>query len=177
MKHSFRCRFSVFAMVVAAFLVTSAHSLAAESIPDKLVVLTFDDSASSHYTVAAPLLKDYGFGATFFITEGFDFKTNKKDYMTWKQIAELHRMGFEIGNHTRDHVGINDKAVPRLQEQLDGIATQCKAHGIPRAGHVRVACERHVIESVSGVAKERDQVCSPRRRAGVSLRTRSGIRV
>ncbi|WLD10050.1 polysaccharide deacetylase family protein [Planctellipticum variicoloris] len=100
-------------------------------IPDRLVVLTFDDSARSHYTVVRPLLKEYGFGATFFITEGFDFKTNKKDYMTWEQIRELHEDGFEIGNHTRDHLGITEKTVGQLPEQLDGIAEQCKAHGIP----------------------------------------------
>lgn len=100
-------------------------------IPDRLVVLTFDDSARSHYTVVRPLLKEYGFGATFFITEGFDFKTNKKDYMTWEQIRELHEDGFEIGNHTRDHLGITEKTVGRLPEQLDGIAEQCKSHGIP----------------------------------------------
>lgn len=102
-----------------------------KSIPDRLVVLTFDDSARSHYTVVRPLLKEYGFGATFFITEGFDFKTNKKDYLTWEQIKELHDDGFEIGNHTRDHLGITEKTVGRLPEQLDGIAEQCKAHGIP----------------------------------------------
>ncbi|MCA9063230.1 MAG: polysaccharide deacetylase family protein [Planctomycetaceae bacterium] len=101
------------------------------AIPDKLVVLTFDDSAKSHYTVARPLLKEYGFGATFFITEGFDFKENKKDYMTWDEIRELHEDGFEIGNHTRDHLGITDKTVGRLDEQLTGIAAQCRAHGIP----------------------------------------------
>ena len=60
-----------------------------EPIPDKLVVLTFDDSAKSHYTTVRPILKRYGFGATFFITEGFDFPTNKTDYMTWEEIAEL----------------------------------------------------------------------------------------
>lgn len=102
-----------------------------KSIPDRLVVLTFDDSARSHYTVVRPLLKEYGFGATFFITEGFDFKTNKKDYLTWEQIKGLHEDGFEIGNHTRDHLGITEKTVGRLPEQLDGIAEQCKAHGIP----------------------------------------------
>jgi peptidoglycan/xylan/chitin deacetylase (PgdA/CDA1 family) len=100
-------------------------------IPDRLVVLTFDDSAKSHYTVVRPLLKEYGFGATFFITEGFDFKENKQDYMTWQQIRELHEDGFEIGNHTRDHLGITDKTVDRLEEQLLGITRQCERHGIP----------------------------------------------
>ena len=36
--------------------------------PEKVVVLTFDDAAKSHRTVVAPLLRQLGFGATFFIT-------------------------------------------------------------------------------------------------------------
>ena len=102
-----------------------------KAIPDRLVVFTFDDSALTHYTVVRPLLLQHGFGATFFITEGFDFKDNKKDYMTWEQIKQLHSDGFEIGNHTRDHLGITDKTVGQLPEQLRGIADQCVAHGIP----------------------------------------------
>lgn len=109
------------------------HPVAAlEPIPDKLVVLTFDDSVRSHYTVVRPILLDYGFGATFFITEGFDFKTNKQDYMTWEQIAELHRDGFEIGNHSRDHLGMTETTAPEYDEQLEAINRQCKTHGIPR---------------------------------------------
>ena len=110
---------------------SSANHAVRKAIPDRVVVLTFDDSAKSHYTIARPLLMEYGFGATFFITEGFDFKDNKKDYMTWEQIRELHQSGFEIGNHTRDHLGITEQTVDRLAEQLDGIMTQCEAHGIP----------------------------------------------
>jgi peptidoglycan/xylan/chitin deacetylase (PgdA/CDA1 family) len=102
-----------------------------EPIPDKLVVLTFDDSKASHYTVVRPLLKKYGFGATFFITEGFMFPTNKKDYLTWDQIAELHRDGFEIGNHTRDHKGVSKLNLAGLREQIEAINAQCAAHGIP----------------------------------------------
>ncbi len=107
----------------------SAHAL--EPIPDKLVVLTFDDSVKSHFTVVRPILKDYGFGATFFITEGFTFKTNKDDYMTWEQIAELHRDGFEIGNHTRDHMGVTAKSLDKVVEQVEAINARCKEHGIP----------------------------------------------
>lgn len=105
---------------------------ALEPIPDKLVVLTFDDSVASHYSVVRPLLKQYGFSATFFITEGFSFRTNKKDYMTWEQIAELHREGFEIGNHTRDHMGVSAGNLNRLTEQIEAINARCAEHGIPR---------------------------------------------
>jgi len=105
---------------------------AVRDVPDKLVVLTFDDSVASHYSVVRPLLKQFGFSATFFITEGFSFRTNKQDYMTWDQIAELHRDGFEIGNHTRDHMGVNGRNLDRLTEQLEAINAQCLEHGIPR---------------------------------------------
>jgi peptidoglycan-N-acetylglucosamine deacetylase len=106
------------------------HAL--EALPDKLVVLTFDDSKASHYSVVRPLLKRYGFGATFFITEGFSFRTNKQDYMTWEKIAELHQDGFEIGNHTRDHLGVSTATLGRLREQMEAINARCAEHGIPR---------------------------------------------
>ncbi len=108
-----------------------ATAIASEPIPDKLVVLTFDDASKSHFTVARPLLKKYKFGATFFVTEGFDMTTNKRDYMTWDEIARLHKDGFEIGNHTRDHLGVTDKNVGDLAEQVRAINERCKEYGIP----------------------------------------------
>jgi len=122
-------RWCASAIAVGLSIVTGVAGLAA--IPDKLVVLTFDDSKASHYTVVRPLLKKYGFGATFFITEGFTFETNKDDYLTWEQIAELHRDGFEIGNHTRDHMALTKANLPKLKEQVEAINRQCAAHGIP----------------------------------------------
>ncbi len=111
---------------------------ARQPIPDKLVVLTFDDSVKSHYTVVRPLLRKYKFGATFFITEGFEFKTNKQHYMSWSEIARLYQDGFEIGNHTRDHMGLDAKHPENLKKQLavypaqlGAINERCKEYGIP----------------------------------------------
>jgi peptidoglycan/xylan/chitin deacetylase (PgdA/CDA1 family) len=118
-------------LAVFAVLLFGSPAFPLEPIPDRLVVLTFDDAAKSHYTVARPILTKYKFGATFFVTEGFDFPTNKKDYMTWGEIAQLHKDGFEIGNHTRDHQGVTDKTLADLPAQLRGISAQCKEHGIP----------------------------------------------
>ncbi|HRI16849.1 MAG TPA: CehA/McbA family metallohydrolase [Verrucomicrobiota bacterium] len=105
---------------------------AAEPIPDRLVVLTFDDSVASQFSVVRPLLKRYGFGATFFITEGFSFPTNKVDYLTWDQIRQLHDDGFEIGNHTRDHLAVSVGTLGQLKEQVEAINTRCSENGIPK---------------------------------------------
>ena len=129
MPDTFRLPFGVSLLLV---IVASSTLPAQQAVPDKLVVLTFDDSSRSHYDVARPILKKYGFSATFFITEGFNFATNKKDYMTWEQISQLHKDGFEIGNHTRDHLGLNEENIDQLEEQLAGINLKCEEHGIPR---------------------------------------------
>ncbi len=101
-------------------------------IPDKLVVLTFDDSVKSHATFVAPLLKKYGFGATFYITEGFEFATNKKSYMTWEEIVQLHKDGFEIGNHTHDHKPVNKQDIEHLKTQLLMLDRRCEEYEVPK---------------------------------------------
>jgi peptidoglycan/xylan/chitin deacetylase (PgdA/CDA1 family) len=120
------------AATLAALLALAWPALALEPIPDRLVVLTFDDASKSHYTVARPVLLKHKFGATFFVTEGWDFATNKRDYLSWEEIAQLHRDGFEIGNHTFDHQAVTSKTLRDLPAQLRGIDARCKKHGIPR---------------------------------------------
>jgi len=108
-----------------------SHATLKLPIPDKLVVLTFDDSVKSHFTVVRSILLKHKFGATFFITEGFEFKTNKQHYMTWDEIAHLNADGFEIGNHTRDHMGVSAKSLDKLVEQIEAINVRCREFGIP----------------------------------------------
>jgi len=72
-------------------------------IPDKLVVLTFDDGPVSGYTVVAPILKSFGFGGSFYVCDFDSFKTRKDWYLTWRQMKALADDGFEIGNHSVGH--------------------------------------------------------------------------
>lgn len=112
-------------------LAISAIGLPREPIPDRLVVLTFDDASKSHFTVARPILKKHRFGATFFVTEGWDFATNKRDYMSWEEIAHLHEDGFEIGNHTIDHGNLAQKSPEELTRVIKAINDRCQEHGVP----------------------------------------------
>jgi peptidoglycan/xylan/chitin deacetylase (PgdA/CDA1 family) len=68
------------------------YGIIKKPIPDKTVVLTFDDACRSHATFVAPLLKEYGFGGSFYITTAFGFKTRKDWYMTWEQIKAINFM-------------------------------------------------------------------------------------
>lgn len=101
-------------------------------VPDGLVVLTFDDSVASHATFVAPLLKKHGFGATFYITEGFEFLQDKEHYLTWGQIKALHSDGFEVGNHTRAHKSVASQKPAEIAADLEHIEKRCAEHGLPR---------------------------------------------
>ena len=72
-------------LYLAFFLIGTSVS-ALEPIPDKLVVLGFDDCNKSDRNFVAGVLKKYGFGATFYVTEGLGFLGNKRHYVTWKEI-------------------------------------------------------------------------------------------
>jgi autotransporter-associated beta strand protein len=74
-------------------------------IPDKLIVLTFDDGCASGYSVIAPILKPLGFGGTFYVCDFDSFKTRKDWYLTYRQMQAMAADGFEIGNHTVGHFG------------------------------------------------------------------------
>lgn len=101
-----------------------------QPIPDKLVVLTFDDATASQYSFVAPLLKQYGFNATFFICE---FPPNFEDsskYMNWRQISDLDKMGFEVANHTRTHPSVNKLTPEQFIDQLGYIENKCDSMNI-----------------------------------------------
>ncbi len=96
-------------------LLTGAASGNPQPVPDKLVVLTFDDAVKSHRTVVAPLLKELGFNATFFVTH--KWMADRTNFMTWEEIGEIHQMGFEIGNHSWTH---SDFSQPKNAARLAG---------------------------------------------------------
>lgn len=102
-----------------------------KKIPNKLVVLSFDDATLSQYSIVAPLLKQYGFTATFFVCE---FPSNFKEslYMNWQQIKELDNMGFEIGNHTRNHAHVNKLSKDKFIEELHYIEAKCDSLDIAK---------------------------------------------
>ncbi len=100
-------------------------------IPDKTVVLTFDDASRSHLVYVAPLLKRYGFGATFFVTA--TWMRDQTLFLNWKEIAELYRMGFEIGNHSYSHPGCHrSDAAEFMPAEIRKVEEALARVGVPK---------------------------------------------
>ena len=101
-----------------------------QPIPNKTVVLTFDDGVASHYSYVAPLLLEYGFGGTFFVCE---FPPNFSDstlYMNWRQIQQLDKMGFEVANHTQHHAPVGKLSEEEILQEINYIEEKCDSLGI-----------------------------------------------
>lgn len=65
-------------------------------IPEKSVVITIDDGYRSLYRIAYPILKEYGFKATVFIST--DLMKKSKNRVTWGQLKKIKANGFEVGS-------------------------------------------------------------------------------
>ncbi len=48
-----------------------AHCVSGEAFPPRSFAVTFDDGFENNYSIAAPILSDFGVPATFFVTSGF----------------------------------------------------------------------------------------------------------
>ena len=101
-------------------------------IPDKLVVLTHDDRSNSWIRFVAPLLKEYGFNATFYVTEGLGYQQNEDYWITWDELKQIHDMGFEIGNHTATHAHMPWLTKEENMAELESLELACEEHGIPK---------------------------------------------
>ena len=120
------------ALLLLQVLFAATHAQPLKSIPDKTVVLTFDDGVSTHATFVAPLLKKYGFPATFFVCEFPPDFDDKHKYMSWEQIEQLHKDGFEVANHTRTHKHVDKLTAAQFIEQLEYIENKITGFGAPR---------------------------------------------
>ena len=113
-----------------AIVILGAASVAAQ-LPEKTVVLTFDDAVKSHVDFVAPALKERGFGATFFISQLW--MNDTANFLSWEDVAAINAMGFEIGNHTWTHLGVaGPKSAALLEGELALVENALKKVGVPK---------------------------------------------
>lgn len=77
-----------------------AHLKHHQALPEKPIVLTFDDGWRDHYEIAFPMLKKYRCVATFFIITD---SVGHSAYMNWDQIRRMSESGMDMEAHTVTH--------------------------------------------------------------------------
>lgn len=104
-------------------------------LPDKPVLITFDDGFGDNFKVAWPILEQYGFNATFFIVTG---QVNPYN-IDWNQLKELISQGNSIGSHSVNHYDMSSLNSRQQEKELraskqaleDNLGTSIKAFCFP----------------------------------------------
>ncbi|SHK76490.1 polysaccharide deacetylase family protein [Desulforamulus aeronauticus] len=102
------------------------HFEQGKHLPDKPIVITFDDGYKDNHDFAYPIMKKYGYTGTVFVVTQAIGNTNFFDVakklqpenkmMNWSEIREIAAGGFVIGSHTVEH--------PRLAKVSPEVARQ-----------------------------------------------------
>lgn len=104
-----------------------------QSIPDKPILITFDDGYLDNFTVAYPILKNLQMKATIFATSDYIGSPN---HVNWSQSKEMEQSGvIEIGAHTRHHVDLTKSNQSQLVDEISGAKQRLEE----RLGHPVIA--------------------------------------
>ena len=104
-----------------------------DPIPERTAVLTFDDAYSSIYETGWPLLQEFGFPMTLFVSTQ-PINDNQRGYMNWDQIREMSDNGVIIANHMVHHPHMVD-ALPG--ESNNERMTRLRAELLEAQAHIR----------------------------------------
>jgi peptidoglycan/xylan/chitin deacetylase (PgdA/CDA1 family) len=94
-------------------------------LPDRPIVLTFDDGYADFHSEALPILARYDCVATLFVTTGWladagehAAGTPLDRMLSWSQVDEVCAAGFEVGAHSHSHAQLDQLPDAELEREL-----------------------------------------------------------
>ncbi len=106
------------------------------SLPERPVILTFDDGYECVYRVARPVLNAYGFRATVFLTAGHIGEDRRRDnswdagergcpagMMLWREAAAMQAEGHRLEAHSLSHPRLSALRPVRAWREMAGAKT------------------------------------------------------
>jgi peptidoglycan/xylan/chitin deacetylase (PgdA/CDA1 family) len=95
------------------------------ALPERPVVLTFDDGYADLHEQALPLLLEHGFPATVFLTTGWMPDAGRHAagrpldrVLSWSQVRELAGNGIEVAAHSHSHPELDQLSDTALDDEL-----------------------------------------------------------
>ncbi len=99
-------------------------------LPDKPMVITFDDGYYSNYEYIYPILKQYQVKASIFIvTDKIGQEIDGIKYLGWEECLEMQNSGLvEIGSHSKKHVFYDKRPVRELRDDVKASYEEIEKH-------------------------------------------------
>ena len=86
------------------------------ALPEKPIVISFDDGYLDNYTVAMPIMEKYNFKGTVFVV-GNDI--GKKGYLSYDDIRNLQKHNFELASHTSNHLPLAKLSAEEKKHEIE----------------------------------------------------------
>lgn len=96
-------------------------------LPERPMIITFDDAYDDVYEFAFPIMKKYGFTGTVFVPTEF-IDRGLADYMNWEQLEELAAAGWRLEPHTKTHEEVDNRSREWLVYQMLGSMETLRYH-------------------------------------------------
>lgn len=113
-----------------------------ERLPDRLVVLTFDDGYGNVVEHGLPALRRHGFCATVFLVTGgvgqlpgwvtYTPHLEGERILTWSEAESAARRGLEFESHTHSHPFLEEKSDAAVLEELTRSRRELDKRGFGR---------------------------------------------
>ena len=94
-------------------------------LPERPVVITFDDGYQDLIQFALPSLEKHSFTAIFFLVAGLigrttEWEAKRVPLMDWAEARQLVIRGFQIGAHSLNHAHLDQIPAEKVDKELNG---------------------------------------------------------
>jgi peptidoglycan/xylan/chitin deacetylase (PgdA/CDA1 family) len=99
------------------------------TLPKRVIGITFDDGFEDFYVHALPILEQFDFPSTLYVTSGFVGETSEwlsgegegeRRMLNWRQIREIAQRGVEIGAHSLYHHQLDTLDLQHAKQEIAG---------------------------------------------------------
>ena len=139
------------------------HFEKGKHLPDKPIVITFDDGYKDNHDFAYPIMKEYGYTGTVFVvskaignTNFFDVEKKlqpENKIMNWNEIREIEAGGFVIGSHTVDHPHLAEVSPEVARHQIEE-SKRALEHGLKKPVEVLAYPYGSYNDTVAEITKQ-----------------------
>ena len=99
-----------------------------ETLPEKPLILTFDNGYIDNYTDMLPILEERGMkGTVFMVTNNI----GRPGYLSWNALKDMQTRGIEIGSHTANHIPLTEMPPAEADNELRVSKLIMEWNGVP----------------------------------------------
>lgn len=94
-----------------------------------LIVFTFDDGNVSDYSLAFPILTEYGITGTSYINP-YDPDHETVNKLSWSQIREMYAQGWDFEDHTYSHINLTKSTPEQIKQSMEQVNAAFLENGL-----------------------------------------------